>query len=76
MEPIMEAYTRSLQVGVPPRCMWPKMVALVSIPVAASILLAMEAEWPIPSALMMMLCFLPRFRFSITRLISACSSPS
>ena len=29
-------------------------VALVSIPVAASILLAMEVECPIPSALMMM----------------------
>lgn len=37
-----------------PRCMWPRIVALVSMPVAASILFAMEEEWPMPSALMMM----------------------
>lgn len=35
------------------------MVARVSIPVAASIRLAMDVEWPIPSALMMMWCFFP-----------------
>ena len=76
LAPIIDAYTRSLQVGVPPRCMWPKMVARVSIPVAASIRFAMEPECPMPSALMMMLCFLPLLRFSIIRLIRACSSPS
>ena len=32
----MEAYILSLQVGEPPRCICPRMVALVSIPVAAS----------------------------------------
>ena len=31
-------------VGLPPRCMWPSIVALVSMPVAASILLAMLVE--------------------------------
>lgn len=39
--------------SAPPRCMWPRIVALVSMPVAASILFAMEEEWPMPSALMM-----------------------
>ena len=76
LAPMMEAYTLSLQVGVPPRCMWPRMVALVSMPVAASMRFAMEPEWPIPSALIMMLCFLPRLRLSIIRLIRACSLPS
>lgn len=53
-----------------------KLAALVSMPVAASILLAIEVECPIPSALMMMLWRLPRFLFSMIRLISACSFPS
>ena len=40
----MEPATRSRQVGLPPRCMYPKMVALVSTPVAASMRRAMLEE--------------------------------
>ena len=43
---------------------------------AASIRRAMEVECPMPSALMIMLCFLPCLRFAIIRLINICSLPS
>ena len=47
------AYILSLQVGLPPLCMYPRIVALVSMPVAASIRLAMDVECPMPSAFTM-----------------------
>lgn len=46
------------------------------VPVAASIRFAIDAECPMPSALMILHGLLPRFRLSMMRLISICSLPS
>ena len=62
--PIADANTLSLHVGLPPRWMWPSIVALVSTPVATSIIFAISAEFPTPSAFTIIWFFLPSFLLS------------